>query len=110
VRLILFLVTIQFLCPAAPAECGDFNTRHPQIIQTHHAKSFSLALLFEENTTERESEDEVEKFSHCHEIIDFSFVETLLKKYHTPNHVIFINDERFTLKPALFKLHKIFLI
>ena len=111
IRLILFLISLQFFFLAMPPGEGTraFSDKH---FKAEHSKSFSLSVFFEENKTEKEGEGESAKdrLLHCVEIADLSFVSELLIKIHTP-HIAFIPiEQQFDLKPPLFKLHGIFLI
>lgn len=111
IRIILFLVSIQFFSLATPPGDGTtaFSNKH---FKAEHSKSFSLSVFFEENKTEKEGEWESAKdrLLHFVEIADLSFVSELLIKIHTPRIAFIPIEQQFDLKPPLFKLHGIYII
>lgn len=110
VRILLFLMSLQFLLLGLTPCDASRLTKKECSIETEHSKSFLLSVFYESNKTERESEDEDERLLHCVEIADLSSVSLGLIHCHTPVAVVSPIEQQYDLKPPLFKLHHIYLI
>lgn len=87
------------------------STQHP----TFHAKSLkssSIAKILFVKEAEEESEKSEEKRDKFigGELIDFSRLAVALSNIHTPQFNFVPFQERFTVRPALFTMHCVFLI
>jgi hypothetical protein len=106
-RFVLLLFLIQFLVPAfVPAAAQDSSIRHKTNYSTQHDSGIAVALYLKENTEEKN--ESTEKAQVVPELIDFSFLSTVLKQSHSRIHWD-TSNLRHNSEP-LFKLLCIFLI
>lgn len=108
-RFILLLISVQFFSFALiPGNGSEVASKNQHSLKAQHSTSFSLSVFFEESKTEKESEDE--KFLHCVEIADLSYITLVLDKVHTYWTPDFSTTQLYDLRPPLFKLHHTFIV
>jgi len=112
IRFILILISFQFFSLALSPDDGAALFSKETHLSAEHSQSFSLSVFFEENKTEKEGEDENEKdkFLHCFEIADLSFISQLLINKYSPHIAASPIEQQYDLQPPLFKLHHTFII
>ena len=108
IRLVLILITFQFLSSAflsTAQDSGASGTHKAFLPQIQ--KSISPSLFIEKTEEEREGErDKLVSF----ELIDFNFSATIFAEIHTPQFTFVDHEEQFDAHPPLFKLHCVYII
>jgi len=103
IRFVLLLIIFQFLSSSITQESG---TDLHKVINAQYQKSLLLSFFFEENKNERDDE----RLSHSVELFDLSLIPQALTRIHTEVSFPNVVEARYQVKPALFKLHRNFII
>ena len=107
-RFVLLLLFIQFVTPAfAQVNVGE-NTAHEKSTYSNvpHEAGICLSVFLKENSEEKNEADDKVQISSA-ELIDFTFLSTVLTQHHSRDWDI--SNQLLTHEP-LFKLNCIFLI
>jgi hypothetical protein len=108
IRLMLFVILIQFLSPALESQLSTLSFSKSTIIHTGSSQPLSFAVLSDENKAERENEDD--KINHAFPILDLRKAVTFLNKMHASFTCIMPDNTRADLPMPRFKFLRVFLI
>lgn len=108
-RFVILLLFIQFVTPAFTTVNAQENIAHDKtsIHAQHDNSNIILSVLLKENSEEKNEGDHKAPILTA-ELIDFSFLNTVLTQYHSRSDWDVSNLR--TAQEPLFKLHCIFLI
>lgn len=107
IQLVILLITFECVTPVFTSFEGN-HTRHFSFNSKKTASSALGTIAFEKAEEER-TEEERDKFFPI-VIADFTRIATLLAEVHTPRSHTIVFEDRCDSQPALFKLHRVFLI